>query len=107
MMRAQASGGVGLRSRAGRELRSFSPSTPSLPNRRHHLAAVFAEHPQASAACENEAPSAIIRTRRSRPSSVSLAFWWMFIRSLRITLALGNSNQLGPDRMDNLQKAHT
>ncbi len=30
----------------------------------------------------------------------------MFIRSLRIGLVLGNSNQLGLDRMDNLLKAH-
>ena len=47
------------------------------------------------------------RTMRARPSGVRRAFLWMFIRSSVESLKLRNFSFLGPDRMDNLLKAHS
>ena len=52
-------------------------------------------------------PLSTCRTNRSRPIGVKRAFLWMFIRSSPRALKLRNLSFLGPDRMDNLWKAHS
>src|SRR5262249_54469518 len=49
-MRSITSGGVGLRSRCGRELRSCSPTRPSCSRRSRHLRPVRGQTPAASLA---------------------------------------------------------
>ena len=72
-----------------------------------HLRAVRGQTPAARAtACGVCPPSTIARTMRSRPSGVRRAFLWMFIRFSEESLKLRNSSFLGPNRMDNLLKAH-
>lgn len=59
----------------------------------------------APAATSGASPLNMADTNRSRPNGVKRAFLWMFIRSL-LGLKLRNLSFLGPDRMDNLLRAH-
>ena len=97
---------VGRYRRCGREERSLRPSTPSALKRATHLRTVRGQTPAARAAASGVCPLSTPFTTRSRPSGVSRAFLWMFIRSSEESLMSRNLSFLGSDRMDNLLKAH-
>jgi hypothetical protein len=101
-------GGVWLGDEWGLEERSRNPATPSARNRLTHLATVFGEvlNSSAAAAWVNP-PWTTLRTIASRPLGVKGAFLWTFIWSLLGTLKLRNLSFLGSDQMDNLLKDHS
>src|SRR5580704_16416483 len=85
-MRSTTSGGVGWRSRWGRELRSCNPARPSCWKRSAHLRPVRGQTPTASLAASGVCPLTIILASRSRPCGVRRAFLWMSIRLSQGTL---------------------
>jgi hypothetical protein len=86
----------------GLEERSRNPSIPSARKRLTHLATVFGEVLNWSAASAwLSPPSATLRTIAKG------AFLWTFIWSLLRTLKLRNLSFLGSDQMDNLLKDHS
>src|SRR5712671_2158656 len=105
---AHVVGAVWLGNERGLEERSRKPSTPPARNRSTHLATVFGVVLNWRAAAALPSPPSIThRTMASRPFGVRGAFLWVSIRSLLGTLKLRNLSFLGPDRMDNLLKAHS